>query len=224
MTRRGLMIRIFLAVVIYAVAIGVGCDIRFRYPKREDLHYVLYKDLIPLIVAIPAAWLAYCFQRRGSYLQQLRAAWNVAVAGAQGAIRYTSRTHPSSDDHGSVLADLGAAIDGVRGLSRNPDSIPIASLEAIRSLIEALGVDSQATPAQAEAARLAIQHHWEIASGRLLIEFDRARLSPRSRPIQTERIQRGQVPFRVETVPDPFKSSRVGLIDLSKSASYSGAD
>src|SRR6185437_17177172 len=103
------------------------------------LHYVLFRDLVPLIVAIPAAWLAYCFQRRMSYLQQLRAAWLGAVNSAQGAIRYTHMVRPSPDDQGAVLAGLGAAIDGAWGVSRGRKSIPIASLEAIRDAIEALG-------------------------------------------------------------------------------------
>jgi hypothetical protein len=180
MTRRGLMLRISLAVVIYAVAIGVGCDLRFRFPKREDLHYVLYKDLVPLIVAIPAAWLAYCFQRRASYLQQLRAAWEEAVGAIRGAILYTHKARPSAEDRGAVLADLGAAIDQLRGLFRGAKASPFASMEAIRAEIEALGTVEEVTAARAEAARSAIQEFWEVASGRLLLEFDRVSLADRA--------------------------------------------
>jgi hypothetical protein len=184
MTRRGLMIRITLVVFIYALAIGLGCDLRFRYPKREDLHYVLYKDLVPLIVAIPAAWLAYCFQRRASYLQQLRTAWVDAVASVQGAIQLTCENRPSSHAKGAVLASLGASIDGLRGLSRGGKSSAIVALETIRELVEAIGSDEIATPSKFAAARTAIQATWDVASEGLLVEFDRVHVRA-SKPERT---------------------------------------
>jgi hypothetical protein len=173
MTRRGLLFRICLALAVYAIAIAIGCDLRFRYPKREDLHYVLFKDLLPLVVAIPAAWLAYCFQRRASYLQQLRAAWVDASAAARGAIRHTHASRPTIEEHRAVLDDLGGAIEGLRGLFRPGRPSPASSLSAILDEIEVLGSGESFTPSKAEAAREAILEHWDLASGRLLHEFDR---------------------------------------------------
>ena len=173
MTRRGLLFRICLALAVYAVAIAIGCDLRFRYPKREDLHYVLFKDLVPLVVAIPAAWLAYCFQRRASYLQQLRGAWVVASAAARGAIRYTQAARPSPEAHRAIIDDLDGAIEGLRGLFRPGRPSPASSLSAILEEIEALGSGESVTPSTSEAARSAVLAHWDLASGRLLHEFDR---------------------------------------------------
>jgi hypothetical protein len=188
MTRRGLLFRICVALAVYAVAIAIGCDLRFRYPKREDLHYILFKDLVPLVVAIPAAWLAYCFQRRASYLQQLRAAWVDASAAARGAIRYTHASRPMIEEHRAVLDDLGGAIEGLRGLFRPGRPSPTSSLSSILDKVEALGSGDSFEASKAEASRSAILEHWELASGRLLHEFDRVpamNLKPsRPRPIE----------------------------------------
>jgi hypothetical protein len=181
MTRRGLMFRICLALTIYAVAIAVGCDLRFRYPKREDLHYVLYKDLVPLVVAIPAVWLAYCFQRRASTLQQLRAAWAEVVTASQGAIRYTHLSRPPLEAHRAILEGLDGAIEATRGLFRPGRAGPTSSLAAIRDELEALGSGDSVTTLRAEASRSAILAHWDVASGRLLQEFDRVpSIAPRT--------------------------------------------
>jgi hypothetical protein len=167
------MFRICLAVAIYAFAIGIGCDLRFRYPNREDMHYVLFRDLVPLLVAIPAAWLAYCFQRRASYLQQLRAVWVDVSSAAQGAIRYTHASRPTLEAQRAILESLGGAIEAVRGLFRPGRASPASSLATIRDEIEALGSCESVTALKSEAARSAILAHWYAASTRLLHEFDR---------------------------------------------------
>jgi hypothetical protein len=57
----------------------VGIGLRYWHPSEHDIVYATFKDLIPFVIAIPAAWLAFCFQRRASYIQQLRAFWSDLV-------------------------------------------------------------------------------------------------------------------------------------------------
>jgi hypothetical protein len=179
MTRRGLKIRTLLVLVLYGIAVGIGCDLRFRYPNREDMHYVLFRDLVPLVVAIPAAWLAYGLQRRLSYLHQLRAVSARAVDAVQVAIRHTRKARPTADEAGAVLADLDAAIEGTRSLflavgdraGRAPDLAE--ALESIRAEVEALGSDGVWEPSKAEAARPAIEARWNQARESLFQDFDR---------------------------------------------------
>lgn len=49
------------------------------------------KDLFPLVVALPAAFLAYAFafSRHNSYLQALRELWKQLVPSVQKAVQYT---------------------------------------------------------------------------------------------------------------------------------------
>ena len=173
MTRHGLLFRICVALAVYAVAIAIGFDLRFRYPKREDLHYVLFKDLVPLVVAIPALWLAYCIQRRASYLQQLRAIWVETSAAARGVIRYTHLARTTSADHRAILDDLETAVEGVRCLFRPGRPSPASGLLAIIGEIERLGSGESVTMARSEVSRSAILDHWERTSNWLLHEFDR---------------------------------------------------
>ncbi len=179
------MIRIALAVAIYAAAIGAGGCLRFLFPKREDLPYVLFRDMVPLIVALPATWLAYCFQRRQSYLHQLRAAWSDAIGAVQAAIRYTDDPRPTRRGRDAVLAGLGAAMDGVQGVFRSRRGVrvdPSGSLRLIRDEVEALGRGGTIAPEEARAARSAIEAHWTEARGRMAIEFDRALPAAKLRP------------------------------------------
>ena len=67
---------IFLAV--YALA-GVG----FMIGWPDSSGFDLYKSLVPLVIAVPTAWLAYAFQRRVSYLNALRDLWKQLILSSE---------------------------------------------------------------------------------------------------------------------------------------------
>jgi hypothetical protein len=73
--------------------------VRIQFPDRPDGRanpvYATYKDLLPLLIAIPAAWLGYCFQRRTSYLAALRTLWENLIPAVQQAIHYTHLAQPT---------------------------------------------------------------------------------------------------------------------------------
>lgn len=164
--------------LIYLAAIAGGVWIRLHYPG--NIVYNCYKDLIPLILAIPAAWLGFCFQRRSSYLQQLRTLWSQIVANVQEAIQYTHLTAPTQADYGRTLVKLFGTVDEVRGVFRNIGEndgniglYPFESLKGIRDAISRLGYGDQIDPKAAAAARLEIVRLWHRVRDAMLKEFDR---------------------------------------------------
>ena len=81
--------RILIGVIaVYALALALAVFLRRPFAEAPSGYYATYKDLIPLVIAIPAAYLAFAFQRRGSYLQALRTVWEHMV----GAVPAPSRT------------------------------------------------------------------------------------------------------------------------------------
>src|SRR4029079_5856379 len=104
------------------LALIAGIAIRFKFPPdkgKESIEYAAFKDLIPLVIAIPAAYLAFCFQRRNSYLQALRSLWSNMVGAVQAARTYTYTPEPSRELYSETLGKLGMVIEEVRGVFKN---------------------------------------------------------------------------------------------------------
>lgn len=119
MTRRSFG-RTFGGVVAWFVLVIVtGIGLRYRYPEPNSIPYGCFKDLIPVLIALPSATLAFAFQRRVSYLQALRALWAVLSRAVNGAIVYTT-TNTIRDDatFAKVIYDLEVAIDEVRSVRK----------------------------------------------------------------------------------------------------------
>jgi hypothetical protein len=116
MTQRSLFRRTLGVIAVYAVAIGLGIYLRVIYPGPASLAYETYKDLIPLIIAMPAAYLAFAFQRRTSYVQALRALWSTMVTAVQGARTYVRTDTPTRELYDQTLAGLSIAIEEARAV------------------------------------------------------------------------------------------------------------
>ncbi|MBC8229309.1 hypothetical protein H8E77_07180 [bacterium] len=92
MTRKKLRWMVFLVVILCVVVYtGVGVVIR---KWMEDEWYSFYKDILPIFIMIPAAYIAYAFQQRTSYLQALRNLWKQLIPAVQAAIQYTYLEEP----------------------------------------------------------------------------------------------------------------------------------
>src|SRR5262245_35078576 len=120
MTRQRLMQWVYATIAIYGCIIIVGVVLKARTADKDDPIYAGYKDLIAFLIAIPAAWLGYCFQRRGSYLQALRTLWADLIKATNQAVEYTRWTtsRPESEFR-TTISELSKAIDSVRGVFRN---------------------------------------------------------------------------------------------------------
>jgi hypothetical protein len=120
MTRRRLMLWVYVTIAVYTLVFVVGVTLKARAADKDDPVYSGYKDLIPFLIAIPAAWLGYCFQRRASYLQALRGLWVDLIKAANQAVEYTRwESARCEQDFRNTIADLSKAIDAVRGVFQN---------------------------------------------------------------------------------------------------------
>jgi hypothetical protein len=111
------MLKIVSSVVaIYLAALLLGVIL---YWQSRTLLYPLFKDLIPLLIAVPAAYLGYSFQRRSSYLQALRDLWKTLIPAVQRAVQYTYLDAVDRQEFARVMCDLSIMIDALRGVFKN---------------------------------------------------------------------------------------------------------
>ena len=82
MTSRRFRKNLLVVIGIYCAACALGVGLAAFCPSR----YSVFKDLVPLIVAIPAAWLAYCFQRRQAFLKDVHELWIALVNAFEDAV------------------------------------------------------------------------------------------------------------------------------------------
>ncbi|MGV3708063.1 MAG: hypothetical protein ACO1Q7_04420 [Gemmatimonas sp.] len=180
MTRKHLRRILTCVIAVYATAFLAGILLRFPYAEVESPYYKTFKDLLPVMIAIPAAYLAWAFQRRSSYVQTLRALWTNMVNAVAAALAYTELRAPSEDQHMAVLTKLSITIEEVRGVFTN---VPVATapngwypFEPIKQIYQAmkdLGFGEMATAESKARTRAEVFRMWKDSRKQLLAEFDR---------------------------------------------------
>jgi hypothetical protein len=183
MTNRRLFATVCSIALLFAVYICVGivcyfCE-RKNIPPKDDW-YPLYKDLMPLVIAIPAAYLGYCFQRRHNYLQALRDLWKTLIPAVQRAIQYTHLDQPNTTEFSGVMRDLSTSIDSLRGVFKNIPTpgrrkrglYPYEPIKDISKAIDWLQ-KTKWTENDRSRARRCIAHVWYKMHSAMLKEFDR---------------------------------------------------
>jgi hypothetical protein len=179
------------------LCLGAFLAARVCSPK-DDALYATFKDLLPLLVAIPAAWLAFAFQRRQSYLQTLRSVFTRTIEAVQAALQYTHASQPPSQEQfGAVLSRLSGAIDEIRGVFKNVGETserigvyPFESLKAIHTIVSSLGFGATFQAANGHMARQKILDAWEEMRRPFLREFDRDFPTFVDTPFDPERSER----------------------------------
>ncbi len=179
MTRRSLTIWIG-AVLIYLFGLIVLA--LWLSGGNPDSHsYRLLKELIPLLLALPTAWLASVLQRRSSFLTTLQALYRDAVNSIQSAIQYTHKTEPSRADFAELQKQLSTTIElfrrSFRNLGEGKDGIglfPFEALKTIKQWIDYASFENNSTEEKRAAARRAIVGLWQNRIRKpLLNELDR---------------------------------------------------
>ncbi len=182
MTRKNLYKWTLIVVLIYFLAIIIGIFLRISFPDTNgvaSIAYQTFKDLVPFFIAIPAAWLGYCFQKRFSYLSALREFWNILIPACQQAIQYTHIQNPTDHDFAKTQQDLSTVIDSLRGVFKNlgPSSkiglYPYENLKDICQIVSWLKFSSNHTDDDRYWARRCIRTLWSSMHHMLLLEFDR---------------------------------------------------
>lgn len=171
----------FVAACFYFLLLAiVGVVISILDTSQSRTAYQTFKDLIPLQIAIPAAWLSYCAQRRSAYLQQLRSLWSKLVDAVQAALQYTHSKNPTRLEYSLTLVKLCSVIDEVRSLFMNLDEsdtnnglYPFEPIKDIHGLISDLGFDEGFHSEAAAATRKKIYILWVDVRREILKEFDR---------------------------------------------------
>ena len=180
MTRKQLQRTIFAVIGLYATALIAGLAIYYADDKVKKIHYEVFKDLMPFTIAIPAAYLGFCFQRRSSFLEALRQLWTNLIISVNSAIQYTHLSEPTDKQFGETLVLVSKSIDEVRGVYKNlretKDYIglfPFEDLHEIHKLISKLGY-GKLDAAKASETRQHITHCWKDLRKSFLSEFDRS--------------------------------------------------
>jgi hypothetical protein len=178
MTRRKFRISFILVGLIYLLAIAGGW---YFYICNEQTHYYeVYKELTTLIMAIPAAYLAYCYQQRSSFLAELRQSWRSLVKSVAMAIQYTHLQSPTQKEYGETLSQISQSMDEIRCLYKNIDEeenerglLPFEKIKTIFKTISDLKCGNNFNFQEAREARSKIVSDWKDLRKVFLKEFDR---------------------------------------------------
>jgi hypothetical protein len=180
MTKKSLQNWFLTAILFFIFLVGVGIFISIIDKSSNRLIFSTFKDLMPLMIAIPTAWLGYCLQRRLSYLQSLRSVWSKLVEAIQYATNYMLLENPTQADYSTSLIKMSVVIDEVRSLFMNlreknysPGLYPFEPLKKIHKLLEKESFGSSFDKKHAIDTREKIFDLWKLLRDELLKEFDR---------------------------------------------------
>ena len=168
MTERQFRANVISVIAVYLVVIASALVVRSMYPEKDALPYNTIRDLIPLVLAIPAAWLVYCFQKRQAYLHDVRTLWTKMIAATQEAIQYTHLTSPDQQTFASVQKSLSSVIDELRGVFVNLGEsrscvglYPFEGMKTILRIVSEIGYGSTVTKLKSDNARVKIVEEWK---------------------------------------------------------------
>lgn len=180
MTKRKLIRIIIVYTVSYSLILALGLCLYVWDKSGNKVYYSLFKDLFPVIITIPLAYLGFCFQRRSNFMIALRTLWGNLIHSVNIAISYTYNQNNSQENYLEALFELSKSIDEVRSVYKNLDEdekqighYPFESLKTIYKIIESLGY-GEMEGKQMEIERQKIRSNWKQIRQTFLTEFDRS--------------------------------------------------
>ncbi len=163
---------------VFIILVWIGA-----YYTEQQTHWHLYgliNDILPLLLAVPLAYLGFCFQRRNNFHGALRLLWANIIHAVNSALLFADDKNDSKNDIKEILLALSKCIDEVRGVYYNVNetktekgSYPFESLKNIYSIVENLG-HSEMNEVQRKEAHEKITSNWQIIRKTFLAEFDRS--------------------------------------------------
>lgn len=167
-------------IAFYALVLVALLWTRQLDTSQHEYAYSTVKDAIPLLIAIPAAWLGFCLQRRQAYLKDVRDLWSKLVPAVQDAIQYTHLLSPPQPEFAKVNRSLSIAIEELRAVFANvgerEDQVgqfPFEKIKLIHGVVSKLGFGEAATTEAAKAARAEIIGAWKLLRIHFLSELER---------------------------------------------------
>jgi hypothetical protein len=180
MTKRKLIRIIIVYTISYTLILAIGLCLYFGDRSGNKLYYSLFKDLFPVIITIPLAYLGFCFQRRSNFMVALRTLWGNLINSVNLAISYTYHHNNTKEKYLEVLYELSKSIDEVRSVYKNLHEdekqighYPFESLKTIYKIIESLNYEDSDIK-KLEIEREKIRTHWKQIRQTFLAEFDRS--------------------------------------------------
>jgi hypothetical protein len=157
MTKRGLLSNV-IAVMAALLALFIGALAARFWLGAENL-YAAIRDFMPILIAISAAYLAFCFQRRQAFLVALRELWNDVIETKGVLLEYTHDPAPTFESHRAATKAVARTIDRMRGVYRNVGETrtevghyPFEPLHDMRRTLQELGRENP-TPERRKQAR-----------------------------------------------------------------------
>src|SRR5690606_8635676 len=105
-------------IFFYTICIGLGVFAKYNL---DDKAYSVFKDLLPFVFAIPAAYVVFCFQRRNEYLKALRAVYTLLVQVHSEFMEYTFQEEPDIETYKKIKCNCRKAIEELRSVYENID-------------------------------------------------------------------------------------------------------
>lgn len=118
MTRIKLNRTILIIIFFYIFCIGFGF---LAKDKLSEETYSAFKDLLPFIFAIPAAYLVFCSQRRNEYLKALRSVFSLLVQVHCDFMEYALQTEKNDKTYHNLKLNCRKAIEELRSVYENID-------------------------------------------------------------------------------------------------------
>jgi hypothetical protein len=181
MTRSTLTKAVRKVVIALLAFFVIGVVLKYFYRDRDNPVYSTYKDLVPILLGIPAAYLAYCFNLRNAHLQTLRSLWSNAIKAIQKARDYCYLRELTYPEYAATLGGLSAVIDEVRGVFKNLGETdkeiglyPFEPLKDIFKLVQALKPETTTTEQQKHETKKRIDAHWRQLRTKFLRELERS--------------------------------------------------
>ena len=139
------------------------------------------KELIPIVIGIAGALLAYAFNQRISFVSDLRSFWPKLVDAVQGLIQYTHLPAPTMTDFAKAQQALSTAIDEMRVYfgnvgqdADNVGSFPFEDLHQLPQIVGRLKPTKPIAKHVRDAARDEVVGKWKRIRKAMLPQIDRA--------------------------------------------------
>ena len=196
MNRADLRRDIFIVVGIYVLWTAIGAALFYIdsfVTEGSDLavtpgghlhkyqYFELFKELTPVVVLLPVAWVGYSFQRRISFVNDLRQFWPGLVETVQRSVEYLRRDEGDKREFERTLTALRSRIDDARALFRRSaetdtgsGKYPYEGITKIHDMFQEFGYHDAPPADDAKRVRSEIVAEWQRVRGQILREFDRA--------------------------------------------------
>src|SRR5262249_1618210 len=98
MTKKRLVINVLAVTICLGALVLIAAVAKFQLVwsgPTSDRIYQLLTDFSSVAIAIAAAYLAYCFQKRSDFIQALRELWLAMIDAKNALVAYTDNANPT---------------------------------------------------------------------------------------------------------------------------------